>query len=137
MISDNFGGGLVGQNNGLISQSYASVNVYGVGQSTSDWQFYAQLGGLVGQNNGTIRNAYATGSVFGNGYLGGLVGVNTGNITNTYAATSMDRAYDGYGVQVAGRLVGHQLGTVDQLLLQFRHRACLTPRLGKGPRAPA
>ena len=107
VVSDHVGGGLVGYNDGgLVSQSYASVNVYGVGQSMTDYQFYATLGGLVGQNGGTIENAYATGRVLGNGIIGGLVGANWGTIRNTYAAGELGKAYSGYGIRRAGPIVG-------------------------------
>jgi filamentous hemagglutinin family protein len=108
VVSDGVGGGLVGWNEGLISQSYASVNVYGVGQSSSDWQFYASLGGLAGNNGGTIENSYATGRVQGNGVIGGLVGTNWATIRNTYAAVELGKAYSGYGIRIAGQLVGLQ-----------------------------
>jgi filamentous hemagglutinin family protein len=46
VMSDGIGGGLVGYNTGRISQSYSSVYVYGVGQSTQDWQSNATNVGL-------------------------------------------------------------------------------------------
>jgi len=85
-----YSGGLVGANDGTISNCYAR------GVVTVVWG-----GGLVGSNNdtGTIKNSYAAGSVFPNGgdaserngfgYLQGLVGnqsinVPRGTITNGY-----------------------------------------------------
>ena len=70
-------GGLVGQNNGTIANSYATGNVASKGSF---------LGGLVGWNHGTIINSYATGNVEGDGSSGGLVGRNNGSITNSYTA---------------------------------------------------
>ncbi len=70
-------GGLVGGNViGTISNSYAADFVTGdIG-----------VGGLVGRNGGTITNAYATGAVSGNADIGGLVGGNVaGTISNVYA----------------------------------------------------
>ena len=51
-------GGLVGNNDGTISNSYATGAVSG----TSGF-FFVFAGGLVGRNSGTIRNSYATGAV--------------------------------------------------------------------------
>jgi len=87
-------GGLVGSNNGTISNSYATCKVSG-GNS--------YVGGLVGFNNGTISNSYATGTVSGFSYVGGLVGSNnTGAmISNSYAAGSVS------GTATVGGLAGY------------------------------
>ena len=68
-------GGLVGSNGGSITNSYAA------GAVTGDWR----VGGLVGENYGHITNSYAAGAVTGNSWVGGLVGENDGDITNSYA----------------------------------------------------
>jgi triacylglycerol esterase/lipase EstA (alpha/beta hydrolase family) len=73
-------GALAGQNDGLITQSYATGQVNGRGF----------LGGLVGGNNGTIQQSYSMAGVAGesqnfNNYAGGLVGYDVGTITQTYA----------------------------------------------------
>ena len=82
------GGGLVGENPGTISNSYATTSVTGA----------TYVGGLVGANAATfgvaqISNAYATGSVLGEGstsYVGGLVGYNHfASIANAYSAGSV------------------------------------------------
>ena len=97
-------GGLVGQNHGAITHSYAKVNFTG---STFD-----STGGLVGINTnlGTITNSYATGNVNGNDEIGGLVGINTvlGSITNSYATGNVN------GNDEIGGLVGINtvLGTI-------------------------
>ena len=71
-------GGLVGDNAGTISSSYASVNVSG-GVNVA--------GGLVGFNDsvGTISSSYATGMVSTQNFAGGLVGDNAGTISSSYA----------------------------------------------------
>ncbi|CAN7228542.1 YDG domain-containing protein [Polaromonas sp. LjRoot131] len=69
-------GGLVGRNNGWISNSYATGVVTGGPDSS---------GGLVGENLGSISNSYAAGVVTGDYGVGGLAGTNYGNITNSYA----------------------------------------------------
>ncbi len=74
-------GGLVGSNQGTISDSGSSVNVTGPSVATSD------VGGLVGQNTGNISSSYSTGSVnsLSSFAVGGLVGLNLGNIANSYS----------------------------------------------------
>ena len=87
----NFMGGLVGNNQGQIIDSYANVTVgmpdnLGSYQASSNSNY--KVGGLVGVNVGTIINSYASGKVYAsdrkftnpNGlmqplfYVGGLVG---------------------------------------------------------------
>jgi len=68
-------GGLVGDNNGIVSNSYAEGIITG-----EPWD----TGGLVGSNMGTISNSYSTGSVTGNEYIGGLVGRNWRDVSNSY-----------------------------------------------------
>ena len=74
-------GGLVGTNRaGSIRNSYADVDVTGTGN---------HVGGLAANNftGGVIANSFATGDVTGADSVGGLVGVNHGGIvTNSYAA---------------------------------------------------
>ena len=81
-------GGLVGNNDGAIINSYATGSVSGGGRK----------GGLVGQSNGMIANSYATGEVTGSGdNVGGLVGRNTGGtITGSYwqSRTGLSRGTD-------------------------------------------
>jgi len=90
-------GGLVGvQDDGSISNSYATGEVRGSNIST---------GGLVGrQRNGSISNSYATGGVAGTYYIGGLVGLNEGSIDNSHATGAVD------GEEIGG-LVGYNSGT--------------------------
>lgn len=83
-------GGLVGENQGTISNCYSKVNI----------NSGSTIGGLVGFNyGGTITNSYATGSVTGTHYsIGGLVGANNYNaiihkspiMTNSYATGSVN-----------------------------------------------
>ncbi|MBU1233691.1 MAG: hypothetical protein KKD01_19210 [Proteobacteria bacterium] len=120
-------GGLVGENNGLITQSYAQSVVTGVnnvavlvGYNTSSGAVKKSYssgnvnitnkglngGSLVGANSGVISNSYSTGSVSGNGKeVGGLVGLNDhGTISNCYAAGSVA------GSQNIGGLAGTNTG---------------------------
>ena len=91
-------GGLVGDNGGSITNSYAT------GAVTGDWR----VGGLVGSNGGSITNSYATGAITGTGdEVGGLVGSNRGSITNSYATG----AITGTGDEVGG-LVGSNGGSI-------------------------
>ena len=76
-------GGLIGINEGIISNSYAAGNVSG----------NEDIGGLVGQNTGDeITNSYATGTTTGTSYVGGLVGLNfNGNIMHSYWDTQTSK----------------------------------------------
>lgn len=90
-----FAGGLVGENNGKISYSKNTNDVYGMSVSNS---FEAYVGGLVGKNNTIIstgvNNCLTTANVYVNYlrssaklYAGGLVGYNyNGIITNSMMA---------------------------------------------------
>ena len=84
-------GGLVGNNRGLISDCYATTNVFAQNA----------VGGLVGINYGYIYNCYARGNVIANNSSGGLVGFNVGLIYHCYSTGS---AIDNY--HLAGGLVG-------------------------------
>ncbi len=66
VIGNDWVGGLVGYNDGRVSNSYATGNVSG------DWR----VGGLVGYNEGEIQDSYATGEVSGNHTVGGLMAEN-------------------------------------------------------------
>ena len=93
-------GGLVGDNEGTITNSYTTGFVLG-----SRW-----VGGLVGFNRSgaTITNSYATSSVSGYENIGGLVGWNGsgGTITNNYATSSVS------GYENIGGLVGENFGII-------------------------
>jgi hypothetical protein len=93
-------GGLVGENNGTVSSSYATGNVNGG----------YRVGGLVGENYGTVSNSYSTGSVTTNvstvinvSVVGGLVGRNSkdGIVSNSYSTGSVT------GDKYVGGLVGY------------------------------
>jgi filamentous hemagglutinin family protein len=90
-------GGLAGANNGLVDNSFASGNV-----SQNHWY---DGGGLVGLNHGTISNSYSTGNVSGVNDDGGLVGLSTGIVSNSYATGNVS----GTGTWISG-LVGNNYG---------------------------
>ncbi|WP_219114897.1 YDG domain-containing protein [Janthinobacterium sp. UMAB-56] len=96
-------GGLVGHNQGTLSQSYATGKVSGA----------RSIGGLVGLNGGSIDNAYATGAVGRAGTadailarenMGGLVGESTGSVSHVFSSGAVTG--DGYTEvgAVAGRV---------------------------------
>ena len=87
-------GGLAGYNNGSISSSYSTA--------TADSTINI-AGGLVGRNTGTISNSYATGVLSAQNNIGGLVGQNDGSISSSYS-TGMARA--SVVAAAAGGLVG-------------------------------
>ena len=89
-------GGLVGNNNGRITGSYATGRVVGTDN----------VGGLVGANDGDIHASYATGRVEGSGKVGGLAGGNDGEIHTSYAAGRV------VGERWVGGLVGGHDGEI-------------------------
>ncbi|MES2025227.1 MAG: GLUG motif-containing protein [Pseudomonadota bacterium] len=94
-------GGLVGSNDGVISNVYATGDVAGT----------ANVGGLIGSNRGAVSNAYATGNVDApsNGMTGGLVGSNS-------SGSSIDYAYatgNVNGYIYSGGLVGLNQGSIN------------------------
>jgi filamentous hemagglutinin family protein len=105
-------GGLVGENYGSISASYASGSIAGNGLGNT------VVGGLVGENDGNISNTYSSASVSGTTtsscnncvWIGGLVGdnglinYNTATISNSLATGSV--AATGSGAASIGGLVG-------------------------------
>ncbi len=102
VTASNFGGGLVGENRGTVSNSWAAVTVAGALTTSSS------MGGLVGWNNGggaVIQGSYATGNVTGGSggtRAGGLAGQNNGTIRRSYATGAVVG-----GSQGVGGLVGY------------------------------
>jgi hypothetical protein len=91
-------GGLVGTNEGTVSNSYSTGNVTGNNL----------VGGLVGENdNGTVSNSYSTGNVTGNNMVSGLVGRNSGTVSNSYSTGNVTGESD------VGGLAGRNYGTVS------------------------
>jgi len=93
-------GGLVGWNDGSITNCYTTAIVTG----------FVSVGGLVGLNEypGVISKSYSAGNILGHYRIGGLVGENTpawngkigGTITNCYSTSSVS------GTSTVGGLVG-------------------------------
>ncbi len=105
-VSGSISGGLVGKNEGTITDCYTTGNVEVRRVNSYDNSIYAG-GGLVGYNSGVITNCYATGNVKDRGDVGGLVGYNSGSITNCYATGNVKG--DSGGV---GGLVGENKGSI-------------------------
>ncbi|MCX5644469.1 MAG: hypothetical protein NTZ17_07260 [Phycisphaerae bacterium] len=95
-VAVEFGGGLVGQNDGDVSRCYSTGVVSGF------------AGGLVGFNSGGVTDCHSTASVSGLG--GGLVGYNLlGTVTRCYSTGAVD------GAGLVGGLVGYNdRGTVTE-----------------------
>ena len=128
----NWIGGLVGSNNGPISDSHARgarvrglANVGGlvgsnynepgdgvntISRSTASVavEGTSYLGGLVGYNNGPISDSDASGSVEGRNQSGGLVGWNSSSITDSSASGDVGDA--GSADSKVGGLVGLNWG---------------------------
>jgi hypothetical protein len=82
-------GGLIGENDGIVSNSFVIVKM----RAKSG---LSNVAGFAGANYGTIRNSYASGSVSGDKNdisenVGGLIGRNAGIIENVYAVNSVHR----------------------------------------------
>ncbi|GLQ97757.1 GLUG motif-containing protein [Dyella mobilis] len=96
-------GGLVGANEGTVSDAYVTGTVSGL----------RYVGGLAGVNAGTVSDAYATGTVSGTVNVGGLVGFNLagvslegGTVSDAYATGAVS------GAAGVGGLVGNNEGTI-------------------------
>ncbi|MDR9787247.1 MAG: GLUG motif-containing protein [Peptococcaceae bacterium MAG4] len=96
ITGNNSVGGLVGENSVHVSGSYAAGNVTGNNY----------VGGLVGYNAVAAADSYATAVVSGNNYVGGLVGYNEWSVTEAYAAGKVD------GKKYVGGLAGYSKGEV-------------------------
>ncbi|MFG1374183.1 GLUG motif-containing protein, partial [Xanthobacter oligotrophicus] len=95
-------GALAGENNGVVSNSYAT------GAVTSLAGGWAGTGGLIGENYGTITGSHAAVAVTSSGnYVGGLVGYSYGLITGSYATGDVS------GYMTVGGLIGGGGGTVS------------------------
>ena len=88
-------GGLVGRNEGAITDSHATGTVTDTDTTSLD------IGGLVGWNAGTISASSSTATVSGDDRIGGLVGKNEGG---TISASQASGAVSGLGD--VGGLVG-------------------------------
>jgi hypothetical protein len=94
-------GGLVGWNDGSISDCYSTGTV-----SVSD--YFGEVGGLVGANDGSISNCCSTGAVSGSWFVGGLVGASYGGIiSNCYSTGTVS------GYSDVGGLVGFNYGSIN------------------------
>jgi len=100
-------GGLVGQNDGIIMASCSSASIQG----------REEVGGLVGHNfyHGQIVDCYTLGDVLGSRYVGGLLGYNPlatsrggellyGTVRTCYSAAAVS------GDEHAGGLIGYDPG---------------------------
>ncbi len=108
-----FAGGLVGLNDGAVTQAYASGAVTDTGgvSGAADGSY---LGGLVGFNDGQISYAYSLGAVSApnasDDTLGGLVGVNVGGISQAYATGMVSAPNGAAGI---GGVAGENDSTID------------------------
>ncbi len=117
-------GGLTGQNDGTISNAYATGNVSAAGTNSD-------VGGLVGYNTNLITGSYwGDGITFGtvsftgpSGYVGGLVGVSGsvagGAIISGSAATGNVSATNGAGSLIVGGLVGYNANGTSPNTIQI------------------
>ena len=89
-------GGLVGYNNGVVSNSCCKGSISGENS----------IGVLVGFNDGTVTTCYSRGDVRGNYNVGGLIGCNDDVVENSYSMSSA------IGISYTGGLVGENNDTI-------------------------
>ena len=133
-LGQNCIGGVVGRNDGLVTDCYNTGRVIGYvasqsgniiggvvgynnrGTVTSCYNAgrpsgYSVIGGVVGRNEtGTVQNCYNTGYVKGVNNIGGVVGFNSdsGSVKNCYNCGTVSKSEE-YG----GGVVGRNSGTVE------------------------
>ena len=124
--------GLVGWNEGSITNCYSSGSILGIHSigalagknseggiicacySTGSVSGESYIGGLAGQNRGWITNCYSSGNVPGeDDYVGGLTGSNSGTITNCYSSGSVSAMHD------VGGLVGEDEAGTGNVINSF------------------
>ncbi len=108
-MTEKYVGGLVGYNDGDVTNCYLRGNVEGGGTESTMLESLNRdhyVGGLVGYNEGVVTDCYSEGSVKGKAHIGGLVGYNKGDITNGYTTGSVEGDY------YVGGLVGYNEGNV-------------------------
>ncbi len=102
-------GGLVGDNGGTVTRSYATTAVFGRGND---------VGGLVGKNDRIVTNSYATGAVTGKNNVGGLVGDNDNNgiavgyATGNVTGNNRIGGFVGENRRIMTTVVGYATGNV-------------------------
>jgi hypothetical protein len=101
-------GGLVGLNDGTISNSYSTGSVTG-----ND-----EVGGLVGQHSwGALHNCYSIASVTGENEVGGLVGMNDATTINySYCMGTISDSYS-RGNVTGQSSVGGLVGATDHAIM--------------------
>lgn len=119
-------GGFVGENYGLIANSYASATVGGA----------VNIGGFVGYNEGTgaIYASAVRYDAFNGGanvnsssstvaYAGGFAGENSGVISQSYARDGVDLTDAALGSSLGAGFVGknNSTGTIDQSYVYYKH----------------
>jgi hypothetical protein len=90
-------GGLVGNNEGTVSNSYSSALVTGK----------YLVGGLTGNSNGEINDSYSTSEVIGDNGVGGFTGINAGTVRGSYFSGTVT------GISYVGGFAGSNSGTID------------------------
>jgi hypothetical protein len=100
-------GGLVGENDGLITSSYSTGSINSVG-SVSNWD---GVGGLVGGNNGFVTMSYSTCSVSGISGVGGLAG------SHGYGGGNLIKSCYSTGSVSGTSCVGGLVGSLDAAIV--------------------
>jgi hypothetical protein len=79
-----FMGGLIGKNQGTVSNSYAIVSIYDETDYYGAVSLAESLGGFTGYSSGSISYCYSTGFVDSGYNSGGFAGVSTGTVSSCF-----------------------------------------------------
>ncbi len=137
-------GGLVGENNGIITKSASIGNVHAentydvggfAGNSYGDiYDSHAEgdvvgkstVGGFVGSSNGILKNCYSLGNVSGQSYTGGFAGsiAMAENIISAGQVTVIGNSTTGYNGGLAGNMSGWITGPENQIAVKNAYANC-------------
>ena len=137
-------GGLVGENTGIIINSY-SGGIYGSSNSNTNVNGYNLVGGLVGYNlGGTITNSFSSAVVTGTTNTGGLVGLNSVTATSSYwdtttstkSSSSTGTGLNTTNMQLQASFTGWDFGNTWVMYAGYTYpmlRALMTPLTVSAP----
>ncbi len=146
--TDSAVGGLVGENNGVITKSSAfgavtaenasaAGGLAGRSYNGSIYDSHAEgtvigkstVGGFVGSSSGTIRNCYSLGDVSGESYTGGFSGSLSAaeNVISAGQVTVTGSSGTGYHGGFAGILNGAITGVENQITVRNAYGNCTQP----------
>ena len=106
-----FAGGLVGDNAGLVAQSYVFLPIINATHVAGGLVGINEASGRIIDSLTTYSTVQNTGGATGITYVGGLVGINNGEIDRSYSGTQLQLSDS---ASTAGGFVGQNTGVIDQ-----------------------